>query len=120
MILEGSWCTDPCEENPLKAIIQDKYGPPLEVLSLQEIDMPVIKQDHEVLVRVHTAAVHAGDWLLMSGQPPILRLMFGLRKPRKKIPGLPSQVCQEDRAHHTPIKPAASNRTTVTAPQPRS
>jgi len=71
----------------VKAIIQDRYGPPLEVLSLQEIDKPVIKKDHEVLVRVHTAAVHAGDWLLMSGWPPILRLMFGLRKPRKKTPG---------------------------------
>ena len=71
----------------MKAIIQDGYGPPAEVLSLREIDMPVIKKDHEVLVRVHTAAVHAGDWLLMSGRPPILRLMFGLRKPRKKIPG---------------------------------
>jgi len=71
----------------VKAIIQDKYGLPLEVLTVQEIEMPVIKKDHEVLVRVHTAAVHAGDWLLMGGRPPILRLMFGLRKPRKKIPG---------------------------------
>ncbi len=70
----------------MKAIVQDKYGPPHDVLSLREIDKPVIK-DNEVLVRVHTAAVHAGDWLLMGGQPPILRLMFGLRKPRKKIPG---------------------------------
>jgi NADPH:quinone reductase-like Zn-dependent oxidoreductase len=71
----------------VKAVIQEQYGPPFEVLSLQEIDMPVIKKDDEVLVRVHTAAVHAGDWLLMSGRPPILRLMFGLRKPRKRIPG---------------------------------
>lgn len=72
----------------MKAIIQDRYGPPLEVLSLQDIDKPAVKKDHEVLIRVQTAAVHAGDWLLMSGQPPILRLMFGLRKPRKKIPGI--------------------------------
>ncbi len=70
----------------MKAIIQDRYGTPHEVLSLRDIDEPVIKKD-EVLVRVHTAAVHAGDWLLMSGRPPILRLMFGLRKPRKSIPG---------------------------------
>jgi NADPH:quinone reductase-like Zn-dependent oxidoreductase len=70
----------------MKAIVQDKYGPPHDVLSLQEIDKPVIKKD-QVLVRVHTAAVHVGDWLAMSGQPPLLRLMFGLWKPRKRIPG---------------------------------
>ena len=87
VILEGPLLTGSCEEDAVKAIIQDKYGPPLEVLSLQTIDMPVIKKDHEVLLRGHTAAVAAGDWLLMSGQPVILRLMFGLRKPRKKIPG---------------------------------
>ena len=72
----------------MRAIIQDKYGPPLEVLSLRDIKMPVVKKDNEVMVRVHTAAIHAGDWLLMSGQPWFLRLMFGLRKPRKKIPGI--------------------------------
>ncbi len=70
----------------MKAIIHDRYGTPHEVLNLREIDEPVIKKD-EVLVRVHTAAVHVGDWLLMSGRPPILRLMFGLRRPRKRIPG---------------------------------
>ncbi len=90
----------------MKAIIQDKYGPPLEVLSLQEVDMPVIKKDHEVLVRVHTAAVHAGDWLLMSGQPPILRLMFGLRKPRKKTPGFDlSGYVEEVGSKVTEIRP---------------
>jgi NADPH:quinone reductase-like Zn-dependent oxidoreductase len=55
-------------------------------LNLREIDKPDIKRD-EVLVRVHTAAVHVGDWLVMTGRPPFLRLMFGLRKPRKRIPG---------------------------------
>ncbi len=70
----------------MKAIVQERYGLPHEVLRLREIEKPGVKKDG-VLVRVHTAAVHAGDWLLMSGQPPILRLMFGLRRPRKNIPG---------------------------------
>jgi NADPH:quinone reductase-like Zn-dependent oxidoreductase len=70
----------------VRAIIQEKYGPPHEVLSLREIDKPVIRKD-QVLVRVHSAAVHPGDWLLMSGRPLILRLMIGLRRPRKSIPG---------------------------------
>lgn len=70
----------------MKAIVQERYGRPREVLRLQDIEKPVPKDD-EVLVRVHAASVHPGDWLMMSGQPYILRLMFGLRKPRKGVPG---------------------------------
>ena len=69
----------------MKAIVQDRYGSS-DVLKLQEVDKPVIK-DNEVLVRVHTAAIHAGDWLLMTGRPKLFRLGVGLRKPRKRIPG---------------------------------
>jgi NADPH:quinone reductase-like Zn-dependent oxidoreductase len=69
----------------MKAIVQDEYGS-FEVLKLQEIDQPVVKDD-EVLVRVHTAALHAGDWLLMTGRPLLFRPGFGLRKPRKRVPG---------------------------------
>ena len=72
-------------ENSMKAIVQDRYGSS-DVLKLQEVDKPVIK-DNEVLVRVHTAAIHAGDWLLMTGRPKLFRLGVGLRKPRKRIPG---------------------------------
>ena len=70
----------------MKAIIQRSYGLPHEALDLQEIDKPVINKK-EVLVRVHTASLHAGDWLMLKGKPPVLRLMFGLRKPRKLVPG---------------------------------
>lgn len=70
----------------MKAIIQGSYGLPHEALDLKEIDKPVIK-DKEVLIRVHTASLHAGDWLMLKGKPPVFRLMFGLRKPRKTIPG---------------------------------
>lgn len=69
----------------MKAIVQDAYGSS-EVLKLQEIEKPVIK-DGEVLVRVHAAAIHAGDWLLMTGRPQLFRIGVGLRKPRKRIPG---------------------------------
>ncbi len=43
----------------MKAIVQDKYGS-TDVLVLQEIDKPVVKDD-EVLVRVHAASIHIGD-----------------------------------------------------------
>jgi len=69
----------------MKAIVQDAYGSS-GVLKYQEIDKPVIK-DNEVLVRVHAAAIHAGDWLLMTGRPQLFRIGIGLRKPRKQTPG---------------------------------
>ena len=70
----------------MKAIVQEAYGSAADVLRLHDIDQPVVKDD-EVLVRVHTASVHPGDWLLMVGRPQLFRMGFGLRKPRKSIPG---------------------------------
>ena len=70
----------------MKAIVQDKYGSPDDVLELQDIDKPVAKDD-EVLVRVRAAAVHPGDWMVTTGRPYIIRIGTGLRKPRKRVPG---------------------------------
>jgi NADPH:quinone reductase-like Zn-dependent oxidoreductase len=70
----------------LKAIVQDTYGAP-DVLQLREVDRPVAHDD-EVLVRVHAAAVNIGDWHLMRGVPYVMRIVTGLRRPRREIPGL--------------------------------
>ncbi len=69
----------------MRAVVQDEYGGP-EVLRLADIDKPVCG-DGEVLIRVHSAAVHPGDWLMMTGQPLLFRPGFGVRRPRKRIPG---------------------------------
>jgi len=61
------------QENPMKAIVQDKYGTP-DALELREIDKPVVKDD-EVLVRVHAASVHPDVWHVVRGLPYVLRLM---------------------------------------------
>jgi NADPH:quinone reductase-like Zn-dependent oxidoreductase len=70
----------------MKAIVQLRYGSP-EVLRLEEIDKPVVKDD-EVLVRVRAAAVNIGDWHLLRGVPYVMRLVSGVRGPRRPIPGL--------------------------------
>jgi NADPH:quinone reductase-like Zn-dependent oxidoreductase len=70
----------------MKAIVQDPYGSHDEVLTLEEIAVPVIKDD-EVLVRVHAASVHVGDWILVRGVPYIARMAVGLRKPKNRVPG---------------------------------
>jgi NADPH:quinone reductase-like Zn-dependent oxidoreductase len=70
----------------MKAIVQDRYGSP-DVLALRDVDKPVVN-DGEVLVRVHAAAVNIGDWHLLRGIPYIMRMAFGLLKPRRVIPGM--------------------------------
>ena len=74
------------QESALKAIIQARYGSP-DVLKLEEIDKPAVKDD-EVLVRVHAAAVNIGDWHLLRGVPYVMRMVFGMRKPRREVPGI--------------------------------
>ena len=69
----------------MKAVVQDEYGSP-DVLELRDIEKPVPKDD-EVLVRVEKAALHIGDLMLMKGEPYIMRLGAGLRRPKKRIPG---------------------------------
>ena len=70
----------------MKAIVQDKYGPPGDVLTLREIDKPVAGDD-EVLVRVRAAAVHADLWHSVTGRPYSWRLMTGWRAPKRPVPG---------------------------------
>ncbi|MCB2224708.1 MAG: NAD(P)-dependent alcohol dehydrogenase [Actinobacteria bacterium] len=68
----------------MKAIVQDRYGP--EALELREVDRPE-PGDRDVLVRVRAASIHPGDWFLTTGRPYVMRAGWGLRGPRKKIPG---------------------------------
>ncbi len=69
------------------AIVQDRYGP-AETLELSDIDRPAIG-DADVLVRVHAAGLHIGDWHVMTGRPYLMRLIgFGLRAPRARVRGM--------------------------------
>jgi NADPH:quinone reductase-like Zn-dependent oxidoreductase len=70
----------------MKAIVQETYGEPTAVLHIGEISKPVVGDD-EVLVRVHSASLHVGDWILVRGVPYIARMAVGLRKPKNPIPG---------------------------------
>ena len=70
----------------MKAIVQDEYGSPADVLKLEEIDKPAIKDDG-VLVRIRAASLHIGDWHAFRGMPYIMRPGYGLRRPRLRVPG---------------------------------
>jgi NADPH:quinone reductase-like Zn-dependent oxidoreductase len=71
----------------MKAIVQSRYGSP-DVLQLRDLDEQPAVGDGQVLVRVHAAAVNIGDWHLLRGVPYVIRLVAGLRRPRREIPGL--------------------------------
>jgi len=70
----------------VKAIVQVQYGSP-DVLTLKDVDKPVVKDD-QVLVRVNAAAINIADWHLLRGVPYAMRLASGLLKPKREIPGL--------------------------------
>ena len=77
----------------MKAIVCTKYGSP-DVLKFEEVQKPV-PGDDEVLIKVHAAAANAGDWHLMRADPFMIRLMYGLQKPKHEILGTDVAGCVE-------------------------
>ncbi len=69
----------------MKAIVYEKYGPPEDVLKLQDIDRPV-PTESEVLVRVRAAGLQAGDWVMVRGVPYFMRPSYGF-KPKNNVAG---------------------------------
>lgn len=69
----------------MRAVVFDAYGPP-DVLRLEEVEIPPPGEGH-IQVRVEAAAVAAGDWHLLRGDPFLVRLVFGLTRPRIRTLG---------------------------------
>lgn len=77
----------------MKAYLYKKYGTP-SVLEYIEISKPVPK-NNELLVRVHASTVSTGVIWLRKGEYPnskfisfLLRIYFGIRKPRNHMLGI--------------------------------
>jgi NADPH:quinone reductase-like Zn-dependent oxidoreductase len=71
----------------VKALVQDRFGPP-DVLRLAETGMPEVGAG-DVLVRVHAAALNPADWHILRGDPLIARLMgVGLTRPKARVAGI--------------------------------
>ena len=74
----------------MKAMVYERYGPP-EVLQLKEVEKPIPK-DNEVLIKIHATTVTSGDCRVRSLNVPagfglIMRLIFGISKPKQPILG---------------------------------
>lgn len=78
--------TPPTPGSTMRAIVHRSYGD-AEVLHLDDVPVPTIRPD-EVLVAVGAAGLDRGTWHVMTGQPYLLRLAYGLRRPRQPVPGL--------------------------------
>src|SRR5687768_14322932 len=68
----------------MKAVVYTTYGTP-DVLQISEVPSPTPK-NYEVLIRIHAAAVTTTDCNLRGGDK-LMRLVFGLRRPKRPILG---------------------------------
>jgi len=69
----------------MKAVVYTKYGSP-DVLQLKEVEKPVPEND-EVLIRVHATTVNRTDCATIRAIPFFARIITGVFKPKKQIPG---------------------------------
>jgi NADPH:quinone reductase-like Zn-dependent oxidoreductase len=71
----------------MKAIVQDEYGAPRDVLHMAEVAIPAVGAD-DVLVSVRASSANPWDWHFIRGEPALFRpALGGLRKPKFAIPG---------------------------------
>jgi len=69
----------------MKAIVYTKYGSP-DMLRIKEIENPSL-QDDEVLIKVHATTVNRTDCAIIRAKPFFMRIVTGLFRPKKQIPG---------------------------------
>ena len=77
----------PVVPRTMRAAVQDRYGPPDEVVQVREVPVPDLGSG-EVLVRVAAASVNALDWHYTTGLPMFARAGMGLRRPERGTPGV--------------------------------
>jgi NADPH:quinone reductase-like Zn-dependent oxidoreductase len=70
----------------MKAIVQNGYGAPPQVLKPAEVDRPPVGDD-DVLIRVRATSVNTPDWATVGGAPYLLRFRSGLRRPSNPVRG---------------------------------
>lgn len=75
----------PREPDTMRAILQRAYGD-ADQLALETVARPTPAAG-EVLLRVAAAGLNPADWFVMRGDPYLIRLGYGLRRPKHPIQG---------------------------------
>ncbi|MCP2635851.1 NAD(P)-dependent alcohol dehydrogenase [Microbacterium sp. HD4P20] len=65
---------------------QDRYGEP-DAVMLEQTDVPIPGRG-EVLLRPHVTALNNGDVRVMRGEPRLVRMAFGLSRPKQAVRGM--------------------------------
>lgn len=76
----------PVDQATMRAISQDGYGAPDRVLRFEEIQVPAVGA-RDVLIRMRATSVNTPDWATVVGEPSLLRLGIGLRRPKLPVRG---------------------------------
>lgn len=77
----------------MRALLHDRYGD-ADLLELREVPDPAgvvadgdAVADGDVVIRIEAASINMADWHMMTGTPRMMRLVVGLRRPPRPIPG---------------------------------
>ncbi len=69
----------------MQAVITTQYGTP-DALQMTTLDKPTPKAN-EVLIRIHAACVGPSDCAFLKGDPFIVKIMYGLKRPKFAVSG---------------------------------
>ncbi|MGG6237475.1 NAD(P)-dependent alcohol dehydrogenase [Nodosilinea sp. AN01ver1] len=84
-LMSGRYRARVRDEPMMKAFVLSQYGA-ANNLELKAIAKPVPRAG-EVLVKVYATAINDWDWCLLRGSPAVIRLFYGLWRPRITILG---------------------------------
>lgn len=69
----------------MRAIVTRRYGT-ADVVAIEDVPVPE-PGDGEVLIKVEASSLNALDWHFLTGTPYFLRVIAGLRRPKRVTPG---------------------------------
>jgi len=69
----------------MKAVVYTRYGTP-DVLDIKEVETPTPK-DNEILIKIYATTVNRTDYATINAIPFFARIVTGLFRPKRHIPG---------------------------------
>jgi NADPH:quinone reductase-like Zn-dependent oxidoreductase len=71
----------------MKAVTTNRYGAPEKVLEVTTLKKPTPGKE-EILIQVCATAINDVDWAIARGKPLLYRLLFGITRPKYRVPGM--------------------------------